>query len=130
MPSKNPSNSGPFNPSFLAATELVGKRWTGAIVWAIYYGHNRFGELQTAIPGLSPRMLSERLKELEAEGVLDRNVFADTPVRIEYRLTEKGLALRGVLVALSKWAIRWNEDASEDLARLKAAQVMRLHTPA
>jgi DNA-binding HxlR family transcriptional regulator len=109
MPPTEPPNSGPFSPSFLAAAELVGKRWIGAIVWAIYHGHNRFGELQTTIPRLSARMLSERLKELEAEGILERQVFPETPVRIEYHLTEKGLALRSVLVALSQWTIKWNE---------------------
>jgi DNA-binding HxlR family transcriptional regulator len=102
-----PTPTGPFNPSFLAATELIGKRWTAAIVWAIYHGHNRFGDLQNNIPGLSARMLSERLKELEAENILERNVYAETPVRIEYQLTEKGMALRTVLVALGKWAIKW-----------------------
>jgi DNA-binding HxlR family transcriptional regulator len=103
-----PTPTGPFDPSFLAATELIGKRWTAAIVWAIYHGHNRFGDLQHNIPGLSARMLSERLKELEAEDILERNVYAETPVRIEYQLTEKGLALRTVLVALGKWAIKWD----------------------
>jgi DNA-binding HxlR family transcriptional regulator len=107
MSPNDPTNTGPFNPSFLAATELVGKRWTSAIVWAIYHGHNRFSELQTMIPGVSARMLSERLKELETAEIVKRNVFAETPVRIEYQLTEKGLALRTVLVALSKWAINW-----------------------
>jgi DNA-binding HxlR family transcriptional regulator len=110
MPSMpdQPTPTGPFNPSFLAATELIGKRWTAAIVWAIHHGHNRFGDLQHNIPGLSARMLSERLKELEAEEILERNVYAETPVRIEYQLTEKGRALREVFVALSRWAIHWN----------------------
>jgi DNA-binding HxlR family transcriptional regulator len=105
-----PTPTGPFKPSFLAATELIGKRWTAAIVWAIYHGHNRFGDLQNNIPGLSARMLSERPKELEAEEILERNVYAETPVRIEYQLTEKGLSLRTVLVALGKWAIKWDQN--------------------
>ncbi len=95
---------GAFCPSFHRAVELIGRRWTGAIVRAMLCGVGRFGELTAAIPDLSDRMLSERLKELEAEGIVARTVLPTTPVRIEYQLTPKGLALAPILEAISMWA--------------------------
>jgi DNA-binding HxlR family transcriptional regulator len=87
--------------------ELLGRRWTGAIVRALADGSIRFGDLTAAIPGLSDRMLSERLKELEAEGVVTRTVLPEHPVRIEYRLTEKGADLGAVMDEIGHWAHRW-----------------------
>jgi DNA-binding HxlR family transcriptional regulator len=104
---------GPFSPLFHHAAELVGKRWTAAILYSLFHGLNRFTDLVNAIPGVSSRMLTERLKELELEGVIERTVFPETPVRIEYAMTEKGLALRDVFIGLSKWAIQWDQ-ASKD----------------
>ena len=101
---------GPFSPRFHQAVELVGKRWTAAIIYSIFHGLNRFSNLVKAIPGVSSRMLAERLKELEREGIIERRVFAETPVRIEYALTEKGLALRVVFMSLNKWANTWNTE--------------------
>ncbi|HEY8602321.1 MAG TPA: winged helix-turn-helix transcriptional regulator [Thermomicrobiales bacterium] len=104
---------GAFCPFFHRAVELIGRRWTGAIVRAMLCGIGRFGELTEAIPELSDRMLSERLKELEAEGIVARTVIPTTPVRIEYRLTPKGLALAPILEAISVWAGAWGM-ASDD----------------
>ena len=73
-------------------------------------GVSHFSELSGTIPGLSDKMLSERLKELEARGVIVRSVIPETPVRIEYQLTEKGRALQDVVPALSAWASAWYED--------------------
>jgi len=98
---------GAFCPYFHRAVELIGRRWTGAIVRAMLCGIGRFGELTEAIPDLSDRMLSERLKELEAEGIVARTVIPSTPVRIEYQLTPKGLALAPILEAISVWAGDW-----------------------
>lgn len=107
-PGVTPSTAhGPFTPAFHRATEIVGKRWTGAILYSLYFGRSRFSELTAAVPGLSGRLLSERLKELEAEGIVRRTVFPETPVRIEYQLTEKGRALGGVLRALDLWSQTW-----------------------
>lgn len=115
-PEDNPSTStikltagmpAPFCPAFHAATELIGKRWTGAIIYSLFHGLRRFSELKEAIPGLSSRMLSERLKELEAEEMIIRNVIPSTPVVIEYELTPKGTALREVMLAISRWAAEW-----------------------
>jgi len=106
----------PFCPYYHHAVELIGRRWTGAIVRALLSGEERFSDLTAAIPGLSDRLLSERLKELEAEGVVTRTVVPETPVRIQYQLTEKGRALASVVDALSAWANRWVEADSISIA--------------
>jgi len=92
---------------FHRAVELIGGRWTGAIIQLLMPGRMRFAELRGAIPEISDRMLSERLRELETEGVVDRRVVPETPVRVEYELTAKGRALEHALVAVGKWAERW-----------------------
>ncbi len=94
-------------PKFHRAIELVGKRWTGAIVQALMSGPRRFGELLEAVPGLHDRLLSERLKELEGEEMVLRRVYPETPVRIEYELTAKGRDLERVVAEVQRWANRW-----------------------
>ncbi|MDE2572557.1 MAG: helix-turn-helix transcriptional regulator [bacterium] len=96
-----------FCPRFHRAIELVGKRWSGAILRALLAGDHRFNELQAAIPGLSDRLLSERLRELEEEGLTRRVVQAGPPVRVSYTLTEKGEELRTALWPLAEWAEKW-----------------------
>src|SRR5689334_11976885 len=98
-----------FCPRYLHAVELVGRRWTGAIIRALLPGAARFNVLRGTIPDISDRMLSERLQELESEGVLVRRVIPDTPVRVEYELTEKGRALEAVIKAMATWAESWVE---------------------
>jgi DNA-binding HxlR family transcriptional regulator len=100
-------HAGGFCPRYHHAVELIGRRWTGAIIRAMLGGVTRFSDLTQTVPGLSDRMLSERLKELEAEGIVERTVFPDTPVRIEYHVTEKGLALAGVVDSIAAWAEHW-----------------------
>lgn len=97
----------PYCHHFHRAVEVVTRRWTPEIVRAMLAGAVRFSEFTAAIPGLSDRLLSERLKALEAEGILTRTVIPKTPVRIEYRLTEKGESLAKAVVAISEWAERW-----------------------
>jgi DNA-binding HxlR family transcriptional regulator len=94
-------------PAFHRAVELIGRRWTGAILRVLLDGAERFSDIAAAVPGLTDRMLSERLKELEAEGIVTRGVIPETPVRIEYRLTPKGRALGCVLDAVGAWAHAW-----------------------
>jgi DNA-binding HxlR family transcriptional regulator len=96
-----------FCPNYHRAIELIGRRWTGAILRVLLSGATRFSDVTTAIPGLSDRLLSERLKELEAEGIVCRTVIPATPVRIDYRLTPKGAALHDVVAAVSAWAETW-----------------------
>jgi DNA-binding HxlR family transcriptional regulator len=95
-------------PQYHRAVELVGRRWTGAILMVlIEQGPLRFSEFKQAVPDLSDRLLSERMKELESEGIVARRVIDDTPVRLEYALTEKGRALEPAVVALKRWAHSW-----------------------
>ncbi|MBI5284137.1 MAG: helix-turn-helix transcriptional regulator [Chloroflexi bacterium] len=108
-----PATSEAFCPYFHRAIELIGARWTGAIIRALLAGVTRFSDFSSAIPGLSDRMLSERLKELEAEGIVVREVTPSTPVRVEYHLTEKGRALAAVTEAVSAWAADWLEVPDE-----------------
>jgi DNA-binding HxlR family transcriptional regulator len=89
------------------AVELVGKRWTGAILSVLMDGPLRFSEVKVLVPDLSDRLLSERLKELEAEGIVERRVSQDLPVRVDYALTEKGRALEPAVRALKEWAQAW-----------------------
>ena len=91
-------------PKFESAFELLGKRWTGLIIRTILNGQHRFSDIEEAIPNMSSRMLTERLKELDKEGIIVRKVYPETPVRIEYELTEKGLELENVMDEIQKWA--------------------------
>lgn len=94
-------------PVYHRAIELIGRKWTGAILRAMQGGQVRFTDIAAAVPGLSDRLLSERLKELEMEGLVVRSVMPETPVRIEYRLTEKGASLDEVMDAIARWAEHW-----------------------
>ena len=89
------------------AVELIGKRWTGAIVLVLLDGPLHFSGIRELVPELSDRLLSERLKELEAEGVVERRVLDGSPVRVEYSLTPKGEALEPAVRALKQWGREW-----------------------
>ncbi len=89
------------------AIQLLGKRWTGLILDAMMEGPKRFCEMTAIVDGLSDRVLSDRLRELESEGVVERIVYPQIPVRVEYRLTEKGRDLRPVVQAIHTWAETW-----------------------
>jgi DNA-binding HxlR family transcriptional regulator len=94
-------------PKFEAAFEMLGKRWTGLIIRVLMDGPKRFKDISESISGMSDRMLSERFKELEMAGILIRHVYPETPVRIEYELTEKGRALQLAMGEVQKWAEAW-----------------------
>jgi DNA-binding HxlR family transcriptional regulator len=92
---------------FHQASELIGRRWTGAIIYVLMRTRCRFATLRDAIPDITDRMLSERLQELEGQGIVERTVIPDTPVRVEYALSAKGRALASTIDAISAWAERW-----------------------
>jgi DNA-binding HxlR family transcriptional regulator len=97
-------------PHFHQAVELVGKRWTGAILYVLLHGGPlRFSEIAHAVPDLSDRLLSERMKELEARGIVERRVIGQSPARVEYELTDQGRELAPALKELKAWADRWLE---------------------
>lgn len=94
-------------PKFEMAIEIISKKWTGLIIRVLIEKTSRFRDIREQIPLMSERMLAERLKELEAKGLVERRVYAETPVRIEYALTEKGKALTPVIDAIQSWADEW-----------------------
>jgi DNA-binding HxlR family transcriptional regulator len=94
---------------FHRASELIGRRWTGAIIYILLGTRCRFATLRDAIPDITDRMLSERLQELEQEGIVERTVVPDIPVRVEYSLTKKGRALASAMDAIAHWAEAWME---------------------
>jgi len=83
--------------------KIVGSKWTMLLLHNIFDGKKRFGELQRALPGISPKTLTLRLRELERDGIIDKKVYAEVPLRVEYSLTEKGKSLRGVFKSLENW---------------------------
>lgn len=93
-------------PKFEKAMKIISQRWAGLIIYQLLSGPQRFCSIESAI-SISGRLLSERLKDLEHEGIVNRKVYPETPVRIEYSLTEKGRALEPVLREIERWADQW-----------------------
>ncbi|QIS22265.1 winged helix-turn-helix transcriptional regulator [Nocardia terpenica] len=102
----------PYCPYFDAATRMLGRRWAATVLRVLVVGPARFSDIAAAIPGMTDKLLSQRLKDLEVEGMIERRVDPGPPVRVDYRLTEKGAALGKVLLALNRWALRWVEPAA------------------
>lgn len=96
-----------FCPRYHLAVELIGKRWSGAILRVLFTGPHRFNEILAGVPSLSDRLLSERLRELEGEGLVVRRVFPGPPIRSEYELTERGKELEPVIREIAAWAEKW-----------------------
>lgn len=96
-------------PRYERAVELLGKKWTGLILRILMGGARRFGDFRTQVPDISDRLLSERLRELEEEGIVRRVVHNTKPVLIEYELTEKGRAMESVVHSIQGWAEVWME---------------------
>ena len=101
---------------FHKASELIGRRWTGAIIFVLLGSRCRFAALREAIPDITDRMLSERLQELEDERIVARTVVPETPVRVEYALTRKGRALARAVEAITEWAHKWVPAAEAERA--------------
>ncbi|MCD8509964.1 MAG: helix-turn-helix transcriptional regulator [Bacillus sp. (in: Bacteria)] len=94
-------------PKFESAFQLLGKRWNGLILRVLTNGPQRFKDISAVIPSMSDKMLVDRLKQLEEAGLVERSVYPETPVRIEYSLTEKGKELEPVMNELQAWAEKW-----------------------
>jgi DNA-binding HxlR family transcriptional regulator len=109
---------------FHRASELIGRRWTGAIIFVLLKSPRcRFATLRAAIPDITDRMLSERLHELEQELIVERTVIPEAPIRVEYSLTKRGRALAAAIDAIADWAEKWIEPESGAPAkRLKIAR--------
>lgn len=113
-----PDPSSDLCPRYHRAVELIGRRWTGAIVRTLMGGPRRFNELLAAVPGVSDRLLTERLRELERANIVRREVIPESPVRVVYELTESGVDLRSALDAIGHWAERWIEVPEDELHAL------------
>ena len=118
----------PLCSKFHRASELIGRRWTGAIIFVLMESPRcRFATLRKEIPDITDRMLSERLFELEQEGIVERTVIPESPVRVEYALTKKGRELAAAVDAIGDWAKKWIETdvpraaASKTSAQRKSA---------
>jgi DNA-binding HxlR family transcriptional regulator len=113
-------SASPVCARFHEAVELIGARWSGAILQVLMRGRVRYADLRSAIPEISDRMLCERLRELEDAGIVARRVSAEPPVRVDYELTDKGRALEPALTAIGRWAEKW-----VDVKRAKARVAAR-----
>jgi DNA-binding HxlR family transcriptional regulator len=98
---------------FQRAVEFIGKRWVGVILFFLLDGPARFNEILAGIPNLSDRLLTERLRELEAAGMVTREVQAGPPVRVIYELTDAGRSLSGVIWAVARWSNEWMPPAAD-----------------
>lgn len=98
-------------PRFEKAISLLSQRWTALVIYQLLSGPQRFGTIQSSI-AISGKVLSERLKDLEHQGIVKRDVIPETPVRIEYSLTEKGFSLEPILKEIEKWSQSWVETES------------------
>ncbi|WRP07915.1 helix-turn-helix domain-containing protein [Rossellomorea aquimaris] len=94
-------------PKYAAAFELLGKRWVGMIIKVLFEGTCRFKDLNAGIPNISQKMLTDRLRELEENGIVYREVLDEKPVKVLYSLTKKGRELEPVMEAVQGWAVKW-----------------------
>jgi DNA-binding HxlR family transcriptional regulator len=106
-------NASRICPRFEKAMSILSQRWTGLIIYQLSHGPQRFCTIESAI-SISGRVLSERLKDLEKQKIVQRTVYPETPVRIEYSLTEKGKAFYPVLKEIEKWSKIWMEEGGND----------------
>lgn len=102
-------------PSYMQATELLSRRWMGLVLLILLKGPKRFNEILANIPGLSDPLLTQRLRDLEAEGLVERRVLATSPVRVEYELTEMGRDFEKVAREISIWAHKWMDNRPSTL---------------
>ena len=94
------------------AIELIGQRWMGAVLFALMKGPLRFTEIENMIPGISHRLLTERLRELEERNIVIRRVIPSSPVKVEYELTERGLDLQDTVQSIMTWGKKWLSPAT------------------
>lgn len=99
----DPTHAGPFTCGLDAAVAVVGGKWKPLILWALQDEARRFGELRRHVPGVSEKMLTQQLRELESDGIVHREVYREVPPRVEYSLTPLGRTLNAALLPLGEW---------------------------
>jgi DNA-binding HxlR family transcriptional regulator len=97
----------PYCPYYAAASEILSRRWAATVLRALIPGPARFSEIASAIPDMTDKLLSQRLKDLEDDGLVERFLGSGRPVRVQYRLTDKGTALGQILLDINRWALKW-----------------------
>lgn len=105
--SRDPETWLPYCPYYAAASEILSRRWAATVLRALITGPKRFSEIASSIPDMTDKLLSQRLKDLEDEGLVERVLGDGRPVRVQYRLTEKGAALGQILLDINRWALKW-----------------------
>ncbi|MGE2815730.1 winged helix-turn-helix transcriptional regulator [Mycobacterium heidelbergense] len=105
--SREPTAWLPYCPYYAAAGDILTRRWAPTVLRALVTGPKRFGEIAAAIPDMTDKLLSQRLKDLEDEGLIERFLGDGRPARVEYRLTEKGVELGDILLDINLWALKW-----------------------
>ncbi|MFD6432613.1 winged helix-turn-helix transcriptional regulator [Streptomyces venezuelae] len=99
-----PARSGPYFCGIDAAMDVVSGKWKSLILWELHHhGTRRFAELRRGLPGVSEKMLIQHLREMEADGLVHREVYREVPPKVEYSLTEHGTSLNTALAALGEW---------------------------
>jgi DNA-binding HxlR family transcriptional regulator len=106
------------------ALYVIGGKWKLRIIVALTDGNKRFNELQRLVEGISAKVLSAELKDLELNGFINRNVFTGTPVVVEYELSEYAETLHGVLQSLSEWGAMHREKVRKSMKKKKAVEVL------
>ncbi|MCL6626317.1 winged helix-turn-helix transcriptional regulator [Alicyclobacillus shizuokensis] len=102
-----PSDIDSIPCSIEKALTIIGGKWSFLVLKELYTGTKRFSELQRALPGVSPKALTDTLRHLESHGILERKVYPTVPVTVEYTLTEKGNDFHGVLREMKRWGAKW-----------------------
>lgn len=112
--------SGPYFCGIDAAMDVIGGKWKVLILWELHeHGVRRFGELRRGLPGVSEKMLGQHLRELAEDGIIHRELYPEIPPRVDYSLTEEGVALNTALTALGAWGSR----------RITRIGATRVHAP-
>jgi DNA-binding HxlR family transcriptional regulator len=96
-----------YCPYYAAATDTLSRRWAATVLRVLVTGPARFGEIAAAIPDMTDKLLSQRLKDLEDDGLIERALGHDRPARVQYQLTPKGVELGQVLLDINRWALKW-----------------------
>ena len=99
--------------AFQQGIELLGKRWTGVVLYMLLEGPKRFNELLSDVHGISDRLLTERLRELEGAGLVERRVIPESPVRVEYALTDAGRDANESIETIWQWSNKWFHKEAE-----------------
>lgn len=92
-----------YDCPFMTTLRFIGKRWKPAVIWKVNEGMVRFNKLKEALPYISDKMLANTISELEADGIIEKQIYKEVPLRIEYKLTQFGKGLLPVLIEMNTW---------------------------